>query len=616
MYHIATNTVNSHNNPTLFTNILHLQLVTINFASMKACVQLYLLLYVLLSLYACGHKPYPRTLITADSLASANPTSAIILLNSLKNEMGSAPQATQMYYQLLCIKANDKAYTLHTSDSLILPVLHYYIEKDDKQHLPEAYYYAGRVYRDLEDAPQALDYFKKALEALPENRGYKLKGQIYSQMGTLFSYQNIHDEALKMYKEVLKYNNILKDSASIIFNLRDIAYEYRCCDKTDSALYYYQEAFDSANALKNAELAAMVQSQIAGLYIQLEKYELARKVLQHSLNYMNIHDKSGIYSIAAKLYHKINCTDSAIYYYKELLECGTIYAKKLAHKGLAQIALELNNPREASIHYLLYEQYSDSINEITHMETIRRMNSQYNYQLREKENIRLRDENEQKTLYIFSSLAAFIIAVASFFAYRQYSKRKQEQLKFQLQRVKKLEEDNYKKSRLFIENNNTRIKELEEELNSATSANEDLRKALQEQKELLYHETRQAEISQEMSEQAKSVLHNTSIYLLLKEKLLDPKGKVSVTTNEWIIMEDTLRDVYQDFFDKLNDIYSFNQYELRVCILVKYGFAPSEIAKITDRPKETITSTRRRLYNRIFHVKGKPEDWDNFILSL
>ena len=92
-----------------------------------------------------------------------------------------------MYYRLLCIKANDKAYILHTSDSLILPVLHYYIEKDDERHLPEAYYYAGRVYRDLGDAPQALEYFEKAAEALPEDGGYKLKSKIYSQMGTLFA---------------------------------------------------------------------------------------------------------------------------------------------------------------------------------------------------------------------------------------------------------------------------------------------------------------------------------------------------------------------------------------------------------------------------------------------
>lgn len=80
--------------------------------------------------------------------------------------MLSEPESTQMYYRLLSIKAYDKAFIPLTSDSLILPVLHYYINRNDKRHLPEAYYYAGRIYRDLGDAPQALDYFEKALDAM------------------------------------------------------------------------------------------------------------------------------------------------------------------------------------------------------------------------------------------------------------------------------------------------------------------------------------------------------------------------------------------------------------------------------------------------------------------
>ena len=141
-----------------------------------------------------------------------------------------------MYYQLLCIKANDKAYIRHTSDSLILLVLHYYIEKRDERHLPEAYYYAGRVYRDLEDAPQALDYFEKAIDALPINEGYQLKSKIYSQMGTLFLYQKTYDEALKMFKEAQKCDIALKDSANMVFNLRDIADSYSCVDPIYSSL--------------------------------------------------------------------------------------------------------------------------------------------------------------------------------------------------------------------------------------------------------------------------------------------------------------------------------------------------------------------------------------------
>ena len=210
---------------------------------MKTNTRFILLTCLLLCFYACDRKPYPQSLIVADSLASTQPDSAITLLKTLEDNIKTESESTQMYYRLLCIKANDKAYIRHTSDSLILPVLHYYIKQEDEEHLPEAYYYAGRVYRDLEDAPQALDYFQKAIDVSPKGR-YSLKSKIYSQMGTLFLYQKIYDEALKMFKKALECNNIKENDTSIVFNLRDIANTYRCINQNDSSQYYFQKAYD------------------------------------------------------------------------------------------------------------------------------------------------------------------------------------------------------------------------------------------------------------------------------------------------------------------------------------------------------------------------------------
>ena len=95
---------------------------------MKVMAQALFLVLVLSGFCSCGHKPYPQPLITADSLTNVLPDSAITLLKNIENALQNEPEATRMYYRLLCTKANDKAYILHTSDSLILPVLHYYIE--------------------------------------------------------------------------------------------------------------------------------------------------------------------------------------------------------------------------------------------------------------------------------------------------------------------------------------------------------------------------------------------------------------------------------------------------------------------------------------------------------
>lgn len=188
-------------------------------------------------LCACGSRHYPSSLLVADSLASVRPDSALLLLQSLEGDTADMPLSHRMYYRLLCIKAADKAYLPHTSDSLIRPVLHYYnMEKGDKRLLPEAFYYAGRVCRDLGDAPRALDYFEQALQAMRNHENLKVKSKVYAQMGTLFSYQYMYPEALDAFRQSFRCNVTLKDSVGMIFNHRDMANCYRNMERPDSAL--------------------------------------------------------------------------------------------------------------------------------------------------------------------------------------------------------------------------------------------------------------------------------------------------------------------------------------------------------------------------------------------
>jgi hypothetical protein len=51
-------------------------------------------------------------------------------------------------------------------------------------------------------------------------------------------------------------------------------------------------------------------------------------------------------------------------------------------------------------------------------------------------------------------------------------------------------------------------------------------------------------------------------------------------------------------------------------MLIKIGIKPVDIAYLTSHTEEAISSTRRRLYERAFHKKGKPSDWDKTILSI
>lgn len=573
----------------------------------------------LLLLAACTNsalRTQHSQLAKADSLCSVQPDSALALLSQLESEMLKADKATRMYYQLLCIKASDKAYITHTSDSLIQEVLQYYIRKNDRHHLPEAYYYAGRVCRDLGDAPQALDYFQKAIDILPTEDEYELKSRIYSQMGTLFYYQQMYDEALKCTRKCYDLDVLRNDSIGIIYDLRDIADIYRKINKEDSALIHYQSAYSISQQIRQEKLHDMIINQIVALYLHKGELLVAKELLQQSLSNVSTPSLSSTYSIAAKLYQAIGMTDSATYYYNALLDCGTIYAKEVAHRSLAEIAIKQNNIRLITTHLQSYLALHDSIQKMNQGESLHKMQSLYNYQLREKENITLVNQNKEKEKQIIYVILIMLLLLASFAIYYQYSRRKREELKLQNLKIQKLKEESYKNSQEYIAKNMLRIAELENELNQIATTNSTLQKQLAEQQELIKLETRQAEIKQSAQHKAKERIKNTAIYQTLNKRLLDPMGNIFVTDEEWEEIKTTILEECPTFIEKLNDIYPFNPYEIQICLLIKMDFSPSAIAKLLERPKETITSTRRRLYNRIFKEKGKPENWDDFIRSL
>lgn len=568
----------------------------------------------MLCLCSCREAPYPKALHVADSLANVKPDSAISVLQSLKGEMATASEEVQMYHHLLCIKANDKAYIPHTSDSLIRVVLHYYIDKADERHLPEAYYYAGRVFRDLGDVPQALDYLSKAIQALPDDANNPFKRNIYSQMGTLFLYQNIYDEALKVFKDLLRCDSLQKDSVSMVYSLRDLADAYRGIEKLDSALYYYQKSSDLAYTLKCPSLICMAQSQIASICVQLKEYDRAKIALGNSFNTQNRVVQCAVYSIASKLYRQTGCTDSAVYYYKRSLECGSIYGKKNANWGLAEVALENNNPQDALLYLKEYMACNDSVAKIANAEAVRKMNSLYNYQLREKENERLKAENDKNAFIIICFVGVSIILVIVIIAYRQYSRRKRLWLDVRLKDAERLKEEQYRKSVRFIEENNRKIEELEKKLQDADCINNELKMQLEQQQEKIIYMNKQAQIDMDEHAMKLANFKKTEIYNHLSREIAS--GTYKMSKGNWDTLEKTVNEIFDDFTGKLNNIYKLSKHELEVSLLIKADIQPSEIANLTNHTKASVSAVRRRLYEKFFGKPGEPKMWDEFILSL
>lgn len=577
------------------------------------CIMKKLLFYipVLALLMACSHQRYPSVLLTADSLCSTIPDSAVTLLNSLELEMKQADKATRTYYQLLSIKAADKAYITHTSDSLIQEVLQYYIRRDDHRHLPEAYYYAGRVCRDLGDAPQALDYFQKAIETLPAEGEYELKGRIYSQMGTLFYYQMMYEEALPCHKNSLVCDISLKDTAGMILSLRDIAEDYWGLQKLDSTEYIYKEALQLSSKANIKDLTLMLNNQIAGFYTEIGNYIQAKNYLIPA-DLQNSYSRSATYSIAAKLYHAMGMADSASYYYKALLDDGTIYAKKMGHRGLAEIALEQNDQQTIISHLESYLELHDSIQNMDQKEMLYKMQSLYNYQLREKENQQLKAITHQQREWLLIAVLLTFVLISFFIIYYIQGRYKHMQTLHRLRELEIIKEQQYRYSISRLEENKNKIAELEKQLEILNSREGINNEQLQTQKEQIEIENRKIELEFNKKEKAIKSLKESDIY----RKFHQADSVSDLTKEDWEILQQAINNTYENFTNHLYALFPISNTELKICLLLKIGMPVSKIAILIGRTKSTVTSARKKLYEKMFNKKGTPDMFDKIIDDL
>lgn len=109
----------------------------------KATLFVLLVATVAAILCSCSHTTQDERLTRISEIVSDSPQTAISCLDSIDSKQ--LAEADRHMFDLLTIKANDKAYVFHKSDRLIKDVISYY-ERHDKDHLyAEALYYGGRV---------------------------------------------------------------------------------------------------------------------------------------------------------------------------------------------------------------------------------------------------------------------------------------------------------------------------------------------------------------------------------------------------------------------------------------------------------------------------------------
>ena len=116
-------------------------------------------------------------------------------------------------------------------------------------------------------------------------------------------------------------------------------------------------------------------------------------------------------------------------------------------------------------------------------------------------------------------------------------------------------------------------------------------------------------------EQRKDVgsIFASPVYQRIKQCLVEGR---SLTGNDWAELAESVNDVYIGFTNKLYSLYRLSEQDYHVSLLIKIRIQPKDIATLTAHSKESVASTRSRLYQKVFGKKGTTKDWDDFVLSI
>lgn len=554
---------------------------------------------------------YPSVMHQAESIMNTRPDSALKILQELEDSIGIYSEEAQMYWHLLTIQAKDKLYITHTNDSLINRIVEFYENHDDKAKRMMAYYYQGSVYRDMNDAPRALKCFQKAVEMDVPNNDLQVKA--YNQMGYLYAYQGLYDEAMRVNQKSVDIYTQLGKEYKASYAFRDLARMYNMKGEKGKALSYYKRAWQAALADKDSTRYYEIWSEAADLYYRIGEVDSARQILLNAVHQPRIRNKAHIYMALGDVYETTCHWDSAIYYRKKAIETGNIHKAYGNYVKLGWMEEKRGNMKEA-VEYLQEAVWAiDSISKITQTEALAKVNSLYNYQHTEAENNRLQLEQERYEKMIL--MAALLMLIAIMMCTWLVISRQKERQKYwkNEERLNRLKEEAEKANKDSMEANGKKIKELEANLHNTTKEKDELEKQMERlQVEQLKWQNQGIQLSMEKKELAIKALKATEVYTLFRRVSLGEN--MEIDAKDWTELRKEVNKAYPGFLTNIQELYpKMSLVETRICMLTKIGMLPAHIAKVLGYSRSSVTTARDRLYKKVFGTEGSAEKFIVFI---
>ncbi len=476
-----------------------------------------------------------------------------------------------------------------------------------------AHYLLGRAYYEAGEAPMALECYQKALDCADTTaKGFDFctLSSAYSQMATLYRSQLLLINEIEARKKASHYafraNQLQwalydkamsvgayillnkKDSAEII--LKSVLQQYRKNGYTQQALRYSKPLMYlyTQDSQRLVEAKALMDQFEAESDLFDEHHELPSSQRQY-------------YDYKGRYFEGIHQLDSAEYYYRKIYRSGMSYVDQdPMYRGLLSVFSKRHQADSISKYAQLYCTANDSSIALKDRDQIARMTALYNYNRLQKEAQVEREKATQRTIIIWICLAVIVlICVITYIIIRELSHKRYEAEQKYIHSLELIEQARHDIDKL--RNSEETNKELISEKEHTIHDQEIILKSL------LHKDVNSHSL-------ADKKLKGTDIYMRFER--LSTLGQIP-TEEEWNLLQSQISTYYPGFHDFMQEHdFHLSDKERKICLLLRIGFKPTNIANMIGVTFSYITELRTKMLQKLFGLSGNSKSFDKMLREI
>ncbi len=352
----------------------------------------------------------------------------------------------QMLRQLEELERQNRAYETFTSDSLAEQLVQYFDRHGDANERMRSHYILGCVYRDLGEAPAAINAYLDAADCADTTAtdcDFHTLSRVYGQMSDVFYQQNLMEDYIEACDKSIKYAWKDRDTLQAMNEEALKMAAYNRLEQYDKVIVAFDEVYEELLQVYGIETAAKYCIFPINALIETGNADKAKYYIDILETKSGYFDKEGnvengreaFYYYKGQYLLVTEQYDSAEYYFRKELQTGLdVTNQSMASRGLSLVFDKMGLPDSAAKYAIYSYEMNDSVYAQMATKEVEQAHAMFKYNrhqaIANREHIRADQEKAQKERLIALTIAVVFGLLLAFSVYR---KRKQAQL-FQYQR--------------------------------------------------------------------------------------------------------------------------------------------------------------------------------------